>query len=93
MKKNFTPLIICLVHTLFVVIILVLLNRQIVPYLKALENYSSLKGYITWINDLLGISLLVNFIYFILDFAKKNSLFTIKKNSEDLEEPKKEELE
>lgn len=89
MKKSFIPLMICLIHTIFVVIILVLLNRQIVPYLKILENYSSLKGYITWINDLLGISLMVSFIYSILDFAKKNCLFSTKKDSENLEEPNK----
>lgn len=72
MKKNFTPLLICLIHTVLVVTAIILLNRELTPYLKTLDNYSELKGYITWINDLLGISLFISFAYFILDFAKKN---------------------
>ena len=60
MKKSFIPLLFCLIYTFIVIIVIVLLNRQLVPYLKTLEDYSNLKGYITWINDLLGISLLLN---------------------------------
>lgn len=71
MKKAFTPLILCLINTLLIVIAIILLNRELVPYLKTLENYSGLKGIITWTNNLLGISLILSFGYFFLDFVKR----------------------
>lgn len=74
MKKTFTPLILCLVNTLLIVTAIILLNRELVPYVKTLENYNALKGIITWTNNLLGISLILSFGYFLLDFAKKYRL-------------------
>lgn len=74
MKKTFTPLILCLIHTLLIVIVIILLNRELVPYLKTVENYDALKGIITWTNNLLGISLIISFGYFLLDFVKRYRL-------------------
>lgn len=66
MIEKFKPLILGLINAIALLTVIILLNTVIK------KNLSDVGQSLTVINDILGILLIVNIIYLIIDFAKNN---------------------
>lgn len=66
MIEKFKPLILGLINAIALLTVIILLNTVIK------KNLSDVGQSLTIINDILGILLIVNIIYLIIDFAKNN---------------------
>lgn len=66
MIEKFKPLILGLINAIALLTVIILLNTVIK------KNLSDVGQSLTVINDILGILLIINIIYLIIDFAKNN---------------------
>lgn len=77
MIKKYKPLFLALVNAIVLVVVIILINTLVK------DNYVGDSNYITIINDLIGVILIINVAYLIIDFSKN-----IKKDSAENNENK-----